>query len=160
MSSFFTTPASQRKRKRDDANVAPSTKRRNTNKTGAKAPSKKAANDRRDDSISSSGSEDEVIRKRVNDAEAVSGSESEEDDETGAERRLRLAEQYLENLKGEVDEVGFDAEEIDKDLIAERLQEDVVCRLPGLHTACYFTHSNRSLGRKQRSSLPSHSQHA
>lgn len=129
MSSFFTAPASQRKRKREDANSAPSTKRRNTIKTDAKPPSKKPARARRDESISSSGSEDEVIRKRVNDAETVSESESEEDDETGAERRLRLAEQYLENIKGEVDEVGFDAEDIDKDLIAERLQEDVVCRL-------------------------------
>lgn len=129
MSSFFTTPASQRKRKRDDANAAPSTKRRITTKTGAKPPSTKAAKARRDESISSSGSEDEVIRRRVNDAEAVSESESEEDDETGAERRLRLAEQYMEKIKGEVDEVGFDAEEIDKDLIAERLQEDVVCGL-------------------------------
>lgn len=129
MSSFFTTPASQRKRKRDEANVAPSTKRRNTTKTGAKTPSKKPAKARRDESISSSGSEDEVTRKRVSEAEVISESESEEDDETGAERRLRLAEQYLENIKGEVDEVGFDAEEIDKDLIAERLQEDVVCRL-------------------------------
>lgn len=129
MSSFFTTPASQRKRKRDDANVAPSTKRRNTTKTDAKPPSTKPVQARRDESISSSGSEDEVTRQRVNDAEAISESESEEDDETGAERRLRIAEQYLDNIKGEVDEVGFDAEEIDKDLIVERLQEDVVCRL-------------------------------
>ena len=129
MSTFFTTPASQRKRKRDDANTTPSTKRRNTIKTGAKPPSTRPAKARPDESISSSGSEDEVIRRRVNDAEAVSESESEENDETGAERRLRLAEQYLENIKDEVDEVGFDAEEIDKDLIAGRLQEDVVCRL-------------------------------
>lgn len=128
MSSFFTTPASQRKRKRDDANVAPSIKRRNITKAGARPSSKNPTKARRDESISSSGSEDEVIRKRVNDAETITESESEEEDETGAERRLRLAEQYLENIKGEVDEVGFDAEEIDKDLIAERLQEDVVCR--------------------------------
>ena len=129
MSSFFTTPASQRKRKRDDANVASSTKRRNTAKTGAKPSSNKPAEAPRDESISSDDSENEAIRRRVNDAGIVSESESEEDDETGAERRLRLAEQYLENVKGEVDEVGFDAEEIDRDLIAERLQEDVVCRL-------------------------------
>ena len=128
MSSFFTTPASQRKRKREDANVVPSTKRRNTTKTGAKPTTRKPAKARRDESISSSGSENEVIRKRLNDAETFSESESEGDDETGAERRLRLAEQYLENIRGEVDEVGFDAEEIDRDLIAERLQEDVVCR--------------------------------
>ena len=129
MSSFFTTPASQRNRKRDDANAAPSTKRRNLAKTGAKPPSKRPPRPRRDESISSSGSEDESARKRVNDAEIVSDSESEGEDETAVERRLRLAEQYLENIKGEVDEVGFDAEEIDKDLIAERLQEDVVRRV-------------------------------
>ena len=109
--------------------MASSIKRRNTTKTGAKPSSKKPAKAQRDESISSGGSEDEVIRRRVNDAETLSESESEEDDETGAERRLRIAEQYLENIKGEVDEVGFDAEEIDKDLIAERLQEDVVCKL-------------------------------
>ncbi len=139
MSSFFTTPASQRKRKREDANVVPSTKRRNTTQTGAKPPTKKPAKARRDESISSSGSENEGIRKRLNDAETLSESESEEDDETGAERRLRLAEQYLENIKGEVDEVDFDAEEIDKDLIAERLQEDVVCRPP--YCASFFPSS-------------------
>ena len=129
MSSFFTAPASLRKRKRDDANPTTSTKRRSTSKTDAKQPSKKSARPRRDESISSSSSDDEAIRKRVKDAEVLSESESEVDDETGAERRLRLAEQYLESIKGEVDEVGFDAEEIDKDLIAERLQEDVVCNL-------------------------------
>ena len=129
MSSFFTTPASLRKRKRDDANLTTSTKRRSTSRTDAKQTNKKPARSRRDESISSSDSNDETIRKRVNDAELLSENESEVDDETGAERRLRLAEQYLENIKGEVDEVGFDAEDIDKDLIAERLQEDVVCSL-------------------------------
>lgn len=58
--------------------------------------------------------------------EEESSSESEEG-ETAAERRLKLAERYLENLKDEVDEYGFDAAEIDRDLIAERLKEDVVC---------------------------------
>ena len=129
MSSFFTTPASHRKRKRDDGNLTTSTKRRSTSKTDAKQPSKKSVRPQRDESISSSGSDDEAIRRRVNDAEVLSESEPGEDDETGPERRLRLAEQYLENIKGEVAEVGFDAEEIDKDLIAERLQEDVVCSL-------------------------------
>lgn len=55
-----------------------------------------------------------------------SSSESDHEDETGAERRLRLAERYLENIQGGVDEAGFDAAEIDRDLIAERLKEDVV----------------------------------
>ena len=128
MSSFFTTAASQRKRKRDDSKVTPSTKRRDaTPKTSTGPQKEKSARARRDESISSSGSEDEAKRKsdREREDEDDSGSES-EDDETGAERRLRLAEQYLQNLKGEVgDEIGFDAEQIDRDLIAERLQEDV-----------------------------------
>lgn len=39
---------------------------------------------------------------------------------------MRLAERYLENIRNEVEEeVGFDAAQIDKDLIAERLKEDV-----------------------------------
>ena len=158
MSSFFTTPASLRKRKRDDANLTTSIKRRSTSKTDAKQQTKKSARSRRDESITSSGSDDEAIRKRVNDAEVLSESESEVDDETGAERRLRLAEQYLENIKGEVDEVGFDAEEIDKDLIAERLQEDVVCSCLTAH--CPLPDSNRPQGRDQRSTLPAYSLHA
>lgn len=132
MSSFFTIPASQRKRKRGDTDFAPRAQRNNKPKTGAKPSNGRPARARRDESISSNDSEDEVIRKRVKDAETVSESEANEDDETGAERRLRLAEQYLNSIREEAEEVGFDAEDIDKDLIAERLQEDVVRRLSTL----------------------------
>lgn len=125
MSSFFTTPASQRKRKREETNAAPSTNRRNTgSKAGSKPAKELPPRARRDESISSSGSEDNPRRKIVSDEEPTASSDSEED-ETGAERRLRLAEQYLHTLKTEVDETGVDAEDIDRDLIAERLQEDV-----------------------------------
>ena len=125
MSSFFTLPASQRKRKRDDttdppnAKRKPSASRRNTKPRGSK-PSK------RDQSISSEASEDEGKPTADDGRQVASSDESQDDDETGAERRLRLAEQYLENIKGEVDEAGFDAEDIDRDLIAARLQADVV----------------------------------
>ena len=91
----------------------------------AKAQNAGPPRSKRDESISSNGSEDEARRGKHSDEEDAS-TESDDEDETGAERRLRLAERYLENLKEEVDEVGFDAEEIDRDLIAERLQEDVV----------------------------------
>ena len=64
-----------------------------------------------------------------------SGSESDED-ETAAERRLKLAERYLDNIREEVDEAGFDAEEIDRDLIAERLKEDVVCSETPISCLC------------------------
>lgn len=126
MSSFFTAPASQRKRKREDVSGASSGKRRNIN---GKATNKvkKPSNKVRDESISGSGSENDIKGQQANDEESEVSTESDEEDETGAERRLRLAEKYLQNIKGGVDEVGYDAEEIDRDLIAERLQEDVVC---------------------------------
>lgn len=131
MSSFFTTPASQRKRKREDADGTSSAKRRTVN---AKATNKvrKSSNKIRDESISGSGSEDDGKAQQAGDEAVEISTESDEEGETGAERRLRLAEKYLQNIKGGVDEVGFDAEEIDRDLIAERLQEDVVCAIDRL----------------------------
>lgn len=127
MSSFFTIPASQRKRKRDDRVVAPGSKKRGI---AAKGDTREDASRRRRDS------EDESISgSDLEDDEDVSGSElsddatseDSDDGETAAERRLKLAERYLENIREEVDEAGFDAAEIDRDLIAERLKEDVVC---------------------------------
>ena len=125
MSSFFTTPASQKKRKRDDTSAAQSSakkKKVTLKRADSKLTGRKTA---RDESISGSGSEDNEVPLGANDNEVVS-SVSESEDETGAERRLRLAERYLENIKGETETVGFDAEEIDRDLIAERLKEDAV----------------------------------
>lgn len=135
MSSFFTVPGSQKKRKRDSApNV--SKKRtvggsRPNGRPGAKsAPASKrqAADEDEDDDDSISGSDsesDENMEGASNGSEGEDGSESEDGQETAAERRLRLAERYLENVKEHVDEAGFDAADIDRDLIAERLQEDV-----------------------------------
>lgn len=122
MSSFFTVPASQRKRKREDRAAAPASKKRGVD-------AKNAGGDRRakerEESISGSDlDEDDEIES------IVSGEESESDSdegETAADRRLKLAERYLDNVREDVDEVGFDAAEIDRDLIAERLKEDVVC---------------------------------
>lgn len=127
MSSFFTIPASRRKRKRENG-ISVSNKKRIINSTSLnrsqKRPSVKA---KRDESISGSGSDDEAEQGKADDDEDQDFiSESEIEDETGAERRLRLAEQYLESIKGEVEQIGFDAEDIDRDLIAERLQEDAV----------------------------------
>lgn len=126
MSSFFTVPASQRKRKRDDAAAVPLKKRATGPRSTSNTQNAKPARPKRDESISSSGSEDGAKRRVSSDEENNNSDESDDEDETGAERRLRLAERYLENIKGELNEVGFDAEEIDRDLIAERLQEDVV----------------------------------
>ncbi|KAF2239331.1 WD40 repeat-like protein [Viridothelium virens] len=136
MSSFFTTPASQKKRKRTDPSQAPSQKRRNVtsaNKSGARPPPASKRRQARDESISGSDSDDEGPRGPQDDASIEGSEESEYENETAAERRLRLAEQYLENVREEVDEVGFDAAEIDRDLIAERLKEDVAETKGKLH---------------------------
>ncbi|KAI1214944.1 WD40 repeat-like protein [Annulohypoxylon truncatum] len=142
MSSFFTIPGTQKKRKR--APVTDGPKKRVATSKYSKAPSKPArpaksarpANPaklaptpapkkrvERDESISGSDSESDA---EVDNYEAPeSASESENEGETAAEKRLRLAERYLDNVRQEVDETGFDAEDIDRDIIAERLVEDV-----------------------------------
>ncbi|RPA95990.1 WD40 repeat-like protein [Choiromyces venosus 120613-1] len=120
MSSFFSTPGSLKKRKRSEAATS----------TGGGKPKKpresyKDKNAPEDDDISSgSESGDEGKNKK-----ALSDDEGDEDEEfageTAAEKRLRLAQQYLNNLREEADEVGFDAADIDRDIIAERLKESV-----------------------------------
>ena len=120
MSSFFTTPASQRKRKRPDANSTVPRKR-NPPASQPRAP----ARTEREDSITESESSDGE-RANVFDDDEDESETSDDENETAAEKRLRLAQRYLDNIRGEVEEeVGWDAAQIDKDLIAERLKEDV-----------------------------------
>lgn len=59
-------------------------------------------------------------------AEDVAGSGEEDEDETPAEKRLRLAKLYLESVKEGLAEGEFDAAEIDKELISARLRQDVL----------------------------------
>lgn len=136
MSSFFTLPTSQRKRKRE----APSTTRTSVPRKQPKTTSRKPQKQQEE--------EDEV----VSDAESISsgsssaaGSAASSDassdhaDETAAERRLRLAEQYLSNIRDEVGadrpvgEYEFDAADVDRELIAARLKEDVAEEKGRLH---------------------------
>lgn len=123
MSSFFTKPSSQRKRKRTEGTITPSRKR---SKPQSKDEARIRARQKGDqESISSSDSGDED-GEFFTAAEDQSSMDSAAEDETAAERRLRLAERYLQNIQDEVEEtIGFDAAEIDRDLIAERLKEDV-----------------------------------
>ncbi|KAM0335765.1 hypothetical protein ACHAQA_000815 [Verticillium albo-atrum] len=137
MSSFFTIPGANKKRKRPEASDAPKKRiaaskgpgraaprggaKGAASKSKAAAPAGKKAVEDDDESIS--GSDDESIVSVSDKEEEGSGSEGE--GETAAERRLRLAERYLDNVRQQVDEVGFNAEDIDRDLIAERLMEDV-----------------------------------
>ncbi|KAK9475247.1 WD40-repeat-containing domain protein [Dipodascopsis tothii] len=91
-------------------------RRRRTVRASAPAA---AADEEITDSSGESGAEDE--------APEISESESEaEADETAADRRRRLARQYLDNLAGGMDTAaGFDAHDVDKTLLAARLREDV-----------------------------------
>lgn len=126
MSSFFTVPNSQRKRKRDDRAAAPSPKKRGVDANGDSGARGRGKAKDRDESISGSDLDEDEITSASEGSEEESGSESDEG-ETAGDRRLKLAERYLDNVRDEVDAEGFDAAEIDRDLIAERLKEDVVC---------------------------------
>ncbi|EPS39348.1 hypothetical protein H072_6871 [Dactylellina haptotyla CBS 200.50] len=125
MSSFFTVPASQRKRKRSGADTPNNSSRKPSGaskppSTSASRPSKKRQI--RDEEISSDDDDS------IDSASIVSTAESDDEsvqDETEAEKRLRLAQQYLDNLRTETEEHGFDAAEIDRDYIAERLKSSV-----------------------------------
>ncbi|QUC20709.1 uncharacterized protein UV8b_04950 [Ustilaginoidea virens] len=146
MSSFFTIPGSQKKRKRAAGPEPPKKKIAGSKASFGKPPARAGAAStkrqraERDESISGSDSDDHDSDPdgAASDArggddddddedDEGSGDESSDDDqhETAAEKRLRLAERYLDNVKEHVDEAGFDAADIDRDLIAERLQEDV-----------------------------------
>lgn len=131
MSSFFTVPASQRKRKRgeDGGAAGQFRKRRETDKGDTRSQTNdrsstrrkptKPRNGERDESISGSDSESQVEPDSGEESEATS-----EEGENVADRRIRLAQRYLDNIRQEVDEAGFDAEDLDKDIIATRLKED------------------------------------
>ncbi|KAI8633115.1 WD40 repeat-like protein [Xylariaceae sp. FL1651] len=122
MSSFFTVPGAQKKRKRATTD-GPSRKRA----SGARPARSQASGKRveRDEEILSESGSDEHIEDTEDDGASTSSSDDSEHEETAAEKRLRLASQYLSRVRDEVDTTGFDAEEIDKDMIAARLEQDV-----------------------------------
>ncbi|RKF58632.1 putative WD repeat-containing protein C2E1P5.05 [Erysiphe neolycopersici] len=126
MPSYFTLPSAQKKRKHSTTQEPDS--RRKSSKINTrqanKGTLKKSA---RDESISGSEDDSENEKPRRDASDEIESSEYESSDqegETAAERRLKLAQRYLENIRTEIDEVGFDAEQIDRDLIAERLVQD------------------------------------
>lgn len=116
MSSFFTLPASQRKRKRTEGQSKLSSK-------------KKTSRTNDDDSISGSDLSDIDGRGRVGSEEFSEDDEEEYLDEDPAFKRIRLAEQYLANTEREViEDGGFDAADVDQENLrrrmGERLRED------------------------------------
>ncbi|KAK3677744.1 pre-rRNA processing protein [Recurvomyces mirabilis] len=116
MSSFFTLPASQRKRKRSQV----------AEKHAGKSTAPPKRREERDESISGSeGSDDEAGRER-NDGFFEASEDEDEDEqyqnEDPAAKRIRLAEQYLLNTQREVlDDAGFDAADVDRENLAQRM---------------------------------------
>lgn len=128
MSSFFTLPSSQKKRKRTDDKATRTSKRRQTQPSRLPGPAK-VSNEKngrqRGDDESISGSDSDEEEAPVGEQSDRSESEAtSEEGETAAERRARLAERYLENIRQEIDDTGFDAADIDQDIIARRLKSD------------------------------------
>ena len=126
MSSFFAQSTAKRKRSQPQNQRGPPPKRRrDLRPSSEKVPSRQHRSQERDESIS--GSDSNIFESGNEDAgdQDETTSTLGEDSETGAERRTRLAERYLQNLKEEIDETGFDAADLDRNLIAERLKEDV-----------------------------------
>ena len=117
MAGFFAEPKARKKRRQGGAEARGSTKRKRLNdKTPIEQPRQR---EQRDESISGSDSDDSIAQD-VQDEAA-----SEPDDETAAEKRLRLAEQYLDKVRGEVVEEGDGGGEGPDALVERRLREDV-----------------------------------
>lgn len=122
MSSFFTVPASQKKRKRAQDGATGSRKQEKVEVSRRRST--------RDESISGSDISDDDGSHRDEADEAASETDEEDDPmEDPASKRVRLAEQYLANTQKEIlEDVGFDAAEVDQENLrrrmGERLKED------------------------------------
>ena len=111
MSSFFTLPASQKKRKRSQPSAKPSD-------SGLRKES------RDNDSVSGSDISDDDVATEALEPEGSEDEDDEFEDEDPAAKRIRLAEQYLANTQKEVlEDGGFDAAEVDKENLRTRMGE-------------------------------------
>ena len=123
MAKFFAEPRSQQKPKREGTGVRTPAKRKRPEKDATQGD-RPARRPKRDESISGSESDDSGVAD-VADAVEDGGSGSELENETGAKKRLRLAEQYLEKVRHEVAEAGGEPGAVDDELLEKRLLEDV-----------------------------------
>ncbi|KAJ7346462.1 WD40-repeat-containing domain protein [Mycena albidolilacea] len=135
MPDAFFSSSKLRKRKRSDAGPAgPSTKKfaRKDGLGSKKAPNALKRNARKpaDEELDSDQTNDEGgdldDLDLTADVDVDPGASGDEDDETPAEKRLRLAKLYLESVKEGLADGEFDAAEIDKELVSARLKQDVL----------------------------------
>ncbi|RIA85384.1 WD40-repeat-containing domain protein [Glomus cerebriforme] len=100
---------------------------------GKNQSGKKIVDEKTDQEAVDLSSEDDIGPGGIDDMDFDKGSdedeksnEDENNRETPTEKKRRLAKQYIESVKEGLDEAGFDAAEIDRDLIAERLKKDAL----------------------------------
>ncbi|WBW70957.1 U3 snoRNP-associated protein Rrp9 [Schizosaccharomyces osmophilus] len=107
---FFTRPEHRKRKAKNAAQKKPVASKR------------KPQNESKDEDLASISSDSDMEREQHDPDE-----ENEDAHENAAEKRLRIAKDYLDQIKNEIGEdVGFNAEEVDRELLSERLQEDVL----------------------------------
>ncbi|KAJ7072496.1 WD40-repeat-containing domain protein [Mycena amicta] len=124
MPDAFFASSKQRKRKRPEGAQSSRKLPRKDNSKGPSRPrSKRSADEELDsDHTNDDGNIDDLELAEKEDA----GTSGDEDNETPAEKRLRLAKLYLESVKEGLADGEFDAAEVDKEIISARLQQDVL----------------------------------
>lgn len=140
---FFATGSKKRKRPSSSTSAFVSRKKPATvngklklkKPSGAQQLKKRIARDEElsdatEDNHDSGGVDDMDLRASDEDP-YQSGSENE--NETPAEKRLRLAQMYLEGVKSSLAGAEYDAAEIDKELISARLKQDVLEQSGKIH---------------------------
>ncbi|BGO91733.1 hypothetical protein NBRC10512_006215 [Rhodotorula toruloides] len=162
---FFSKPRPFSKRKRDDAaNTSRQASRHGTSARGAALSrgGKERTNGRKgvagaganasrnkgkrraeedDEELDADGGDFDSDEVGSDEAEgAEEGTDEEDDLETPAQKRLRLSQMYLKSLeKDKEEEYGFDAADLDRDIIAERLQQDVLEHTGKMHLSVAST---------------------
>ncbi|KAL1743643.1 WD40-repeat-containing domain protein [Schizophyllum fasciatum] len=124
---FVSNKTRKRKRTGSVADTAGKNKRSSKKAPAARQqPSKKTK--RNDEELDSDRTDNEGniddLDLRHSDGEEASADEDE--NETPAEKRLRLAKLYLESVKEGLAEGEFDAADVDRELISARLKQDVL----------------------------------
>ncbi|KAK7683594.1 hypothetical protein QCA50_013432 [Cerrena zonata] len=131
---FFANNKNRKRKRNVSSDHGPSTSKKpsrspaNNLKRGPTQSKRNARDEELSDQTSDDGDGDiDDMDLRAPDADAYESAE-EDEDETPAEKRLRLAKLYLENVKQDLTlaDGEFDAAEIDKELISARLKQDVM----------------------------------
>ncbi|KAI9267378.1 WD40-repeat-containing domain protein [Sporodiniella umbellata] len=106
-------------------------RKRSNNKASTKKQTPPKTHNKRDSDIEGDSDDDDHFNANSSPESAVESSD-EEIEETAAEKRVRLAKAYLNNIEKDaegtyryIQEIGtFDAADLDRDLVAERLKKD------------------------------------